>query len=119
MRVGLYQILALVPGVSRSGATIMGGLLSGLDRVTATTFSFYLSIPIIVLAGSYQLFKGRHELATVSGGALALVVGTVVSFVTALIAIKWLLRYVSTNNFKFFAYYRIIIGCLLLVAFYL
>lgn len=116
LKVGVYQILALIPGVSRSGATIMGGLLSGLDRVTATAFSFYLSIPILLLAGSYQIFKGRHELNTVAGGAPAILIGTIVSFITALIAVKWLLRYVAHHDFKPFAYYRIILGLIILTA---
>lgn len=119
LKVGMYQIIAIIPGVSRSGATIMGGLLSGLDRVTATAFSFYLSIPIIILAGSYQLIKSQGEFSTVSGGLPALVAGVVVSFITALIAIKWLLRYVSGHNFKIFAYYRIAIGLIILLAVYL
>ncbi len=113
--VGLYQILALIPGVSRSGSTIMGGLLSGMDRVTATAFSFYLSIPVILLAGGYQLVNGRNELHTVGGGSLALLVGTVVSFITAFAAIKWLLKFVSHHDFKPFAYYRIIFGIILLL----
>lgn len=113
--IGFYQILALVPGVSRSGATIMGGLLSGLNRVSATAFSFYLSIPVIVLASGYQLAKGHNQLNTVSGGGPALLAGTVVAFITALFAVKWLLKFVSKNNFKPFAYYRIIIGILILL----
>lgn len=114
LKIGVYQILALIPGVSRSGATIMGGLLSGLDRITATAFSFYLSIPILLLAGAYQLFKGRHELNTVAGGAPAILVGTVVSFITAFVAVKWLLRYVAHHDFKPFAYYRIALGIIIL-----
>lgn len=114
VQIGLYQTLALVPGVSRSGATIMGGLLSGVDRVTATAFSFYLSIPIIVLASGYQLVKGRHDFDTVAGGGAALVVGTAVAFITALLAIKWLLKYVSKHDFKAFAYYRILAGIIIL-----
>lgn len=116
LKIGLFQMLALVPGVSRSGATIMGGLLSGLDRVTATAFSFYLSIPILLLAGGYQLIKGKDELDTVAGGGTAIIVGTAVSFVTALIAVKWLLRYVSKHDFKIFAYYRIVLGITILLA---
>lgn len=114
LKVGLYQMFALIPGVSRSGATIMGGLLSGMDRVTATAFSFYLSIPVILLAGSYQLINGRDELDTVAGGGLALICGTVAAFITALIAINWLLKYVSKHSFKGFAYYRIIAGIVIL-----
>lgn len=116
IKIGLYQILALVPGVSRSGATIMGGLLSGLDRVTATAFSFYLSIPILLLAGAYQLITGRDELSTVAGGGPALLAGTAASFITAFISIKWLLRYVSHHDFKPFAYYRIALGLIILIA---
>jgi len=116
LKIGLYQTLALVPGVSRSGATIMGGLLSGMDRVTATAFSFYLSIPILLLAGSYQLLSGRDELGTVAGGGMAIIVGTAAAFVTALVAVKWLLRYVSKHDFKLFAYYRIILGAIILLA---
>ena len=115
LKIGLAQILALVPGVSRSGATIMGGLLSKLNRVTATAFSFYLSIPIIVMAGTYKLVKGWDDLSSISGGATALALGTFVSFVSALVAVGWLLKYVSTHNFKPFAYYRIALGVVLLI----
>jgi undecaprenyl-diphosphatase len=119
VKVGLYQIFALIPGVSRSGATIMGGLLSGLDRVTATAFSFYLSIPILVLAGIYQLATGYDDLNTVEGGAPAIAVGTIAAFITALVVIKWLLRYVSKHNFKLFAYYRVVLGIIILATLYI
>lgn len=111
--IGLYQVLALIPGVSRSGATILGGMLSGLDRVTATAFSFYLGIPILLIAGSYKLATG--EVSSLPGGSPALIAGVISSFVTALIVVAWLLRYVSKHNFKAFAYYRIAFGALLLV----
>lgn len=114
MQVGLYQVLSLVPGVSRSGATIMGGLLSGLDRTTATAFSFYLSIPILVLASGYKIFKGRHDLASVDGGSTALIAGTLATFVVALLMVSWLLRYIAKHDFKIFAYYRIALGILIL-----
>lgn len=113
LQIGLYQMLALVPGVSRSGATIMGGLLSGQDRVTATAFSFYLGIPILLLAGIFKLATG--DIASVPGGAVALSAGVVASFITALIVVGWLLRYVSRHDFKPFAYYRIVFGLFLLV----
>lgn len=115
-KIGLFQMLALIPGVSRSGATIMGGLLSGMDRVTAAAFSFYLSIPILVAAGIYQMATGYDELDTVAGGGMAILAGAAAAFVTALIAIKWLLKYVSHNDFKIFAYYRIILGTIILLA---
>jgi undecaprenyl-diphosphatase len=114
LQIGLYQILALVPGVSRSGATIMGGLLSGLDRVTATAFSFYLSLPILILAGGLKLMKHHDMVGQITGGSAALIMATVAAFITALAAITWLLKYVAHHNFKPFAYYRIILGILIL-----
>lgn len=108
--VGVAQVAALVPGVSRSGSTIVGGLLGGLDRVTATAFSFYLSIPIMILASGYKLLKEREKIAALPGGSPALLAGTIVAFATALVAVKWLLKYISTHDFKGFAYYRIGLG---------
>lgn len=116
LKVGLFQMLAIIPGVSRSGASIMGGLLAGFDRVTAAAFSFYLSIPLLTLAAVYQLSKGNDGFDTVSGGLPAIIAGTLAAFVTALLIIRWLLRYVSTHNFKIFAYYRIILGIIVLIA---
>lgn len=113
--IGFSQVLALIPGVSRSGATIMGGLLTGLDRVTATTFSFYLSIPIILMAGLYKLISSNGNLTSVSGGGIALIMGTLSAFVTSFIVIKWLLKYVSKHDFKIFAYYRIVLGIVILI----
>ncbi len=113
--IGLAQTLAVIfPGTSRSGASIVGGWLVGLNRVTATTFSFYLGLPILGLAGLYKLYKARHVLSSLPGGAPALILGTVVSFVCALIVVGWLLRYVSRNDFKPFAVYRIIAGVIVL-----
>lgn len=116
VKIGLIQMFAIIPGVSRSGATIMGGLLSGLDRVTAAAFSFYLSIPILLLAGGYQLSKGEAGLETVEGGGLAVLAGGVSAFLVALLAIRWLLAYVSHRDFKIFAYYRIVLGIIILLA---
>lgn len=110
--VGCAQCLALVPGVSRSASSIIGGLLTGLDRPTATAFSFYLSIPTLGLATLYALMKGRDAL----GGThvAPLLVGLGVSFVTALLAIGWLLQYVSRHDFRGFAVYRILAGIAIL-----
>lgn len=113
VQIGLYQMLALVPGVSRSGATIIGGMLSGLDRVTATAFSFYLGIPILLVAGIYKLATG--DMSEVPGGSGALIAGLAASFISALIVVGWLLRYVSRHDLKAFAYYRIIFGSILLI----
>lgn len=112
--VGFVQVMALIPGVSRSGATIIGGLLAGLDRVTATAFSFYLSIPIMVLASGYKLAKHHSEISSLPGGAAALAAGVISAFVTGLFAVSWLIKYISRHDFKGFAYYRIAFGCLVL-----
>lgn len=109
---GLAQCLALVPGVSRSGATISTGLLMGIDRVTATRISFLLGIPALVGAGVYEApdaFKGGV-------GVLPSVVGLIVSFVVAYASIAWLLKFVQSNKFTGFVIYRIALGVLLIVA---
>ncbi|MCX6727342.1 MAG: undecaprenyl-diphosphate phosphatase [Candidatus Saccharibacteria bacterium] len=116
LQVGMYQILSLIPGVSRSGATIMGGLMSGIDRSTATAFSFYLSLPILILASGYKLIKDGDKLSQISGGSSALIVGTIAAFFSALVVVKWLLKYVAHHDFKIFAYYRISLGLLILVS---
>lgn len=113
--VGVAQVFALVPGVSRSGATIVGGMFAGLNRLTAATFSFYMSLPILGLASMYKLVKGREELGALPGGVGALMFGIAAAFVSALVVVSWLLKYVSTHDFKPFAYYRILFGIFLLV----
>lgn len=108
--VGLGQCVAIIPGVSRSGATIVSGLATGLNRPTAAAFSFYLSIPVIVMASAYKLVKHGDAVSQISGGPAALIAGIVAAFVTALLAVKWLMHYISRHNFRPFAYYRIIVG---------
>jgi len=110
--IGCAQCLALVPGVSRSASSIIGGVLMGLDRPTATAFSFYLSIPTLGLATLYALLKGRDALS--AGHLGPLFIGLVVSFITALLAVSWLLRYVSQHNFRGFAVYRVFAGVAIL-----
>jgi undecaprenyl-diphosphatase len=113
--VGFVQVLALLfPGTSRSGASIVGGWLVGMNRVTATAFSFYLGLPTLGLAGLYKLYEGRDRISSIPGGAPALILGTVVSGIVAFAAVSWLLRYVSRNNFIGFAIYRIIAGSVIL-----
>lgn len=111
--IGIAQVAALVPGVSRSGASIVGGLLSGLDRPTATQFSFYLAIPTLGAASLYSLVKNLNQIQ--SGDWFNLIVGALVSAVVAWIAVRWLLTYVSRNSFIVFGYYRIIAGGLILL----
>lgn len=113
--VGLGQCVAIIPGISRSGATIVSGLATGMNRPTATAFSFYLSIPVLVLASAYKLAKYGDSLHTIPGGMGALVVGLVFAFITALLAISWLLHYISHHSFRPFAYYRIILGIVILL----
>ncbi len=112
LKVGLVQTLAMIPGTSRSGATIIGGMLLGLSRQAATDFSFYLAIPTLIGAGAYSLFKER---ALLSVGDLPLFgVGLVLSFISAWLCVRWLLRYISTHSFSPFAWYRIAFGILVL-----
>ena len=111
--VGLVQCVALIPGVSRSGATISAGLFRGLDRVTATRMSFFLSIPALLAAGVFEL---KDALGTGGVGLGPTLVGTVVSFVVALATIAWLLRFVAANSIGKFVPYRVVLGVLLLIA---
>ena len=115
LKVGLAQVLALIPGTSRSGATIMGGMVFGLSRQVATEFSFFLAIPIMFAATGYELFKNRAFLT--ADDLTSIAVGFAVSFVFALIAVKALIRYVAHHDFKAFAWYRIALGLAVLVYF--
>jgi undecaprenyl-diphosphatase len=116
LKVGFAQCFALIPGTSRSGATIIGGMLLGLSRKAATDFSFYLAIPTLIGAGVYSLYKER---ALLSMADLPLfLVGLVVSFIAAWICVRWLLRYISTHSFVPFAWYRIAFGLVVLATWY-
>ncbi len=108
MLVGCAQCLALVPGTSRSGATIIGGLFFGLSRQAATEFSFFLAIPTLFAASAYELYKDRALLSTDDMGMW--VVGFAASFVSAFLCVRWLLRYISNHSFMVFAVYRIVFG---------
>lgn len=112
--IGCIQCLAMIPGTSRSGATIMGALAMGLTPAAAAEFSFFLSIPTMFAAGGYSLFKHRHELAADQFALLGL--GFVVSFVVALLVIAAFMRYIQTHKFAPFAVYRIMIGGVVLAA---
>jgi len=113
--IGLGQCVAMIPGVSRSGATIVTGLAVKLNRPTATAFSFYLSIPVLVMASLFKLAKYNSEIPQITGGVGGIIVGLIAAFVTALLAISWLLRYIARHNFKPFAYYRIAAGYIILI----
>ncbi len=113
LKVGLVQCLAMIPGTSRSGATIIGGMLLGLSRKAATDFSFYLAIPTLIGAGAYSLYKERELLSWADAPMFA--VGLVFSFISAWICVRWLLRYIATHSFVPFAFYRIAFGVVVLV----
>ena len=112
LKVGLVQCLAMVPGTSRSGATIIGGMLLGLSRKAATDFSFFLAIPTLIGAGVYSLYKERALLSLAD--APMFLTGLVFSFISAWLCVRWLLRYISTHSFVVFAYYRIVFGVVVL-----
>lgn len=116
LKVGLVQCLALIPGTSRSGATIIGGMLFGFSRRCATEFSFFLGIPTLIAAGGYSLLKQRHALHL--GDLPVFAVGLVFAFFSALVCIRWLIRYVSTHDFTLFAWYRIVFGGVVLLTAY-
>ena len=112
LKVGLVQCLAMIPGTSRSGATIIGGMMLGLSRRAATDFSFYLAIPTLIGAGAYSLYKDRALLSLQDLPVFA--VGLVFSFASAWLCVRWLLRYISTHSFVPFAWYRIAFGVIVL-----
>jgi undecaprenyl-diphosphatase len=115
LKVGFAQCLSLIPGTSRSGATIMGGMLFGLSRQAATEFSFFLAVPIMFAATGYQMVKYRHLFEAADLGPFA--VGFAVSFVAALVAVRGLIRYVASHDFRAFAWYRIALGVVVLAYF--
>lgn len=112
LKVGLVQCFAMVPGTSRSGATIIGGMFLGLSRKTATDFSFFLAIPTLIGAGLYSLYKERALLSWADAPLFG--VGLVFSFISAWICVRWLLRFIATHSFVGFAYYRIAFGVVVL-----
>jgi undecaprenyl-diphosphatase len=116
LKVGIAQCFALIPGTSRSGATIIGGMLFGLSRKTATEFSFFLGVPTLMAAGAYDTWKSRGLFSADDLGMFG--VGLVAAFVSAFVVIRWLIRYVATHDFKPFAWYRIAFGLVILLTAY-
>ena len=112
LKVGLVQCLAMIPGTSRSGATIIGGMLLGLSRKAATDFSFFLAIPTLIGAGAYSLYKDRALLSMADLPMFG--VGLIFSFISAWVCVRWLLRFIATHSFVGFAWYRIGFGVLVL-----
>lgn len=116
LKIGLAQAFALIPGTSRSGATIIGGMLFGLSRKAATEFSFFLAIPTLLGATVYSLYKAREDLSMADLPMFSL--GTVAAFISAFFCVRWLLRYISSHNFNVFAWYRIAFGIMILITAY-
>ena len=108
LKIGIAQTFALIPGTSRSGATIIGGLLTGLSRRAATEFSFFLAVPTLISAGAYDAWKNRALFDAADVPMFA--VGMITSFVAAFLCVRWLLRFISTHDFTVFAWYRIVFG---------
>jgi undecaprenyl-diphosphatase len=123
LKVGLAQCAALIPGTSRSGATIIGGMLFGLPRAVATEFSFFLAIPVIGGATAYELLKlWMNPIQTSGAEAMhfgwAIVVGFIAAFISAFICVRWLIQYVASHTFVPFAWYRIVFGVVVLITAY-
>ena len=116
LKVGFAQAFGVIPGTSRSGATIIGGMLFGLSRKAATEFSFFLAIPTLFAATFYSLWKERDNF--VAADAPLFAVGLIVSFIAAFLCVRWLLRYISTHDFTAFAWYRIAFGLVVLLTAY-
>jgi undecaprenyl-diphosphatase len=112
LKVGLVQCMAMIPGTSRSGATIIGGMLLGLSRKAATDFSFFLALPTLIGAGAYSLFKERELLSMADFPMFG--VGLLASFISAWLCVRWLLRFIATHSFIGFAWYRIVFGIVVL-----
>ena len=112
LKVGIAQAFALIPGTSRAGATIIGGMLFGLSRRVATEFSFFLAVPTLIAAGAYDLYKNRALLSAADIGLFA--TGMAAAFISAFLCVRWLLRYIATHDFSVFAWYRIAFGLIVL-----
>ena len=116
VQVGLFQAIAMIPGTSRSGATIIGGRLLGLSRGVAAEFSFLLAIPTMLAASGYDLYRNAGEID--SDGLMLLAIGFVSALITAVLTVRWLVSFVSSHSFEGFGWYRIVIGTLMLLLTY-
>jgi undecaprenyl-diphosphatase len=112
LKIGCAQVISMIPGVSRAGATIMGAMMFKVDRATAAEFSFFLAIPTMVAASAYDVYKNRAELTL--NDAQVIAIGFVVAFVSALLVVRWLIGFISRHGFGPFAWYRIMVGALML-----
>ena len=115
--IGVFQVLALIPGTSRSGATIIGGLLLGLNRTTAASYTFFLAVPIMFGASFLRMLRFGFSFTTQE--LTILIVGTLTAYIVSILAIRFLLKYVKKNDFKIFGYYRIALGIIVIIYFLL
>ena len=116
LTIGFIQCIAMIPGVSRSGATIMGALMLKVERKAAAEFSFFLAVPTMLAATTYDLYKNHASMT--SDGASLIAVGFIAAFVTALLVVRWVLRFVQTHGYGVFAWYRIVVGAAILALVY-
>ena len=114
--IGLFQALSIVPGTSRSGSTIIGGLIIGVSRVAAAEFTFFLAVPVMIGMSVLKILKFGFDFT--SAQAIALVLGCVVAFIVSILVIKFLMNYIKKKDFKVFGWYRIVLGLLVLLYFY-
>jgi undecaprenyl-diphosphatase len=115
LKIGLIQVISMIPGISRSAATIIGGLSQGLNRKQAAEFSFFLAVPTMFAAAVYKLYKYHQEFGFHSQNIEVFVIGNLVAFIVAMLAIKGFIAYLTLNGFKIFGYYRIAVGLILLL----
>jgi undecaprenyl-diphosphatase len=114
---GLFQVLSLIPGVSRSGSSIIGGMVGGMNRRDAARFSFIVGLPLLMIATLYKLISKYDQIDSVQGGVVGLIVGTFVSLIVALVVIGWLVRFLKGHSLVIFGYYRIVLGIVILYFF--
>jgi undecaprenyl-diphosphatase len=119
LTIGFFQVIAMIPGVSRSAATIIGGLSQKMSRKAAAEFSFFLAVPTMFAATAYKMLKFHKEVGFTSDNLPLLLIGNVVAFIVALIAIKGFISYLTKNGFKIFGWYRIVVGTIILVLYFM
>jgi undecaprenyl-diphosphatase len=120
VKIGFFQVMAMIPGVSRSAATIIGGLTQGLTKQTAAEFSFFLAVPTMFAATVYQISKFYYKGGSFNSDEITLlIIGNIVAFVVAMLAIKSFIRYLTRHGFKIFGYYRIVVGIVVLLLYYM
>jgi undecaprenyl-diphosphatase len=119
LTIGFFQVIAMIPGVSRSAATIIGGLSQKMSRKAAAEFSFFLAVPTMFAATAYKMLKFHKEVGFTSDNLPLLLIGNVVAFIVALIAIKGFISYLTKNGFKIFGWYRIAVGTIILVLYFM